>query len=513
LLNPTGDNMKSGKFKLNQWKSASAVFLFCAATVIASPGQIFTTLASLEDLDGINPGVLSQGTNGNFYGVAGSGGKYGRGTAFEVASNGKLTVLYNFCPQTYCADGEFPEGLMQASNGNFYGVTTSGGLEPNHLCRGYVVGFGCGTVFKITPGGKETLLHDFCLQEMCADGQGPGSMLVQGVNGNLYGVTFAGGNKNSTLCVGVNSSCGTIFEIAPSGQFTTVYNFCSQPRCADGSFPDSLIQSTDGNLYGTAAVGGAYNRGTFFLLTPTGILTTLDSFTWYGGGAPTFSVQATDGNFYGTISTANTTGGGSVVKITPSGELSTLYSFCAEPCIDGAGPGALLQGADGNFYGITAYGGSGTNCGRGECGTIFEVTPAGQLTTLYNFCTQANCNDGRGPSSLIQGTDGSFYGTTQQGGCSNGKTGCGTVFSLSVGLGPFVKSNPAFGKVGYNMNILGNNLTGATGVTFNGTPAAFTVVSNSYIKAMVPVGATTGTIQVTTPNGTLSSNVAFRILP
>ena len=208
-------------------------------------------------------------------------------------------------------------------------------------------------------------------------------------------------------------------------------------------------------------------------------------------------------------------GGGTIFKISPSGTLTTLYSFCAQSgCADGNVPNAgLVLATDGNFYGTTYLGGanscmiSGTNYG---CGTVFKITPSGTLTTLYSFCAQSGCADGEGPrAGLVQATNGKLYGTTYYG----GPTGDGTVFSLAVGLGPFVETRPTSGVVGRFVEILGTNLTGATSVTFNGTPATFKVVSRYLITTTVPTGATTGKVEVVTPSGTLSSNVPFRVLP
>lgn len=199
-----------------------------------------------------------------------------------------------------------------------------------------------------------------------------------------------------------------------------------------------------------------------------------------------------------------------------------LYSFCSlSQCADGETPVAgLVQGTDGNFYGTTYFGGNNNfTCNASSCGTLFQITPAGEFTLLYSFCSQSGCADGWAPSSAVmQATNGTFYGTIFAGGVSaNGcfgvYSGCGTVFSLSMGLGPFVQANPGFGRVGNEVGILGNNLSGTTSVTFNGTPATFTVVSSTFIKAQVPTGATTGTIQAAMPSGTLSSNSAFHVIP
>ncbi len=145
-------------------------------------------------------------------------------------------------------------------------------------------------------------------------------------------------------------------------------------------------------------------------------------------------------------------------------------------------------------------------CGRSDYGTIYRLTRQGNRTTEHSF----DSTDGAYPggSDLVQGTDGSFYGTTQNGGTS----GVGTVFNLNVGLAPFVETQTTFGKVGAPVIILGTNLTDATIVTFNGTTAVFTVVSSSEIAATVPAGATSGFVFVTTPSGTLKSSTGFRIV-
>lgn len=157
--------------------------------------------------------------------------------------------------------------------------------------------------------------------------------------------------------------------------------------------------------------------------------------------------------------------------------------------------------------------------GNTVCGTLFQNTPTGTLTTLHSFCANGwpNCPDGDAPYWMIQDSDGNFYGTTAFGGdssaCSQANPGCGTAYKLSMGFGPFVTFVLNSGKVGAEEEILGQGFTGTTGVSFNGTAASYMVHSDTYLTATVPQGATTGFATVTTPGGTLQSNVVFRVKP
>jgi uncharacterized repeat protein (TIGR03803 family) len=417
--------------KLHLGKRAYAVFALCAATAIALPAQTLTTLFSFDGTDGQAPlAGLVQATNGDFYGTTFAGGSGSDffclfpncGTVFKITPSGTLTTLYSFCSQGNCTDGYQPiAGLVQAASGDFYGTTID-------------------TFFKITPSGTLTTLYTFCSQSNCTDGTAPVS-LIQAANGDFYGTTYN---------YGANGNYGTVFKITPSGTLTTLYSFCSQSGCTDGEYPSGLVQATNGDFYGITQLGGANSAGTVFQITPTGALT-------------------------------------------------TLHSFCSQSgCTDGNYPeGALVQGTDGSLYGTTSNGGPSRE------GTIFKITPGGALTTLHSFDGADGANPGAG---LIQATNGEFYGTTVNG-------GDGTVFSLSVGLGPFVETQTTVGKVGAAVKILGTDLTGATSVSFNGTAAVFTVVSPSLIKTTVPAGATTGKVEVVIPSGTLSSNVPYRVKP
>ena len=258
-----------------------------------------------------------------------------------------------------------------------------------------------------------------------ADGAWPGATPVLGSDGNIYGTTAAGGN--SPNCPTLPGGCGTVFKMTPSGTLTMMYSFCPSPNCTDGAQPAWLLQGTDGTFYGTTAGGGAYgNYGTFFKITPTGLLTTLHSFDGADGSSPGMVVQATDGNFYGTTTYGGAYGAGTIFEITPLGVMTMLYSFCSQPgCPDGYAPGTLVQGTDGNFYGTKQYGGAS------DAGTIFRFILPNQLTTLYSFCSQSNCSDGAGPVGIVQASDRSFYGTTFLGGSPSCTDGCGTVFRIS----------------------------------------------------------------------------------
>jgi uncharacterized repeat protein (TIGR03803 family) len=264
------------------------------------------------------------------------------------------------------------------------------------------------------------------------NGAGPQSPPIMASDGNFYGLTYQGGANGG----------GTIYSATPQGAVTVLHNFCIQASCG-GFFPTApLIEGTDGNFYGTATQGGDHDMGTVFVISSGGSFRVLHSFNGSDGYLPYAGlVQGTDGNFYGTTVGGGTgAGGGSgtVFKITPAGVLTTIYNFCSVgACSDGAQPFApLLLATDGNFYGTT-YGGGHDNCiGGGSCGTIFRITPGGMLTTLYSFCPQAGCVDGAYPyAGLIQANDGNLYGTTWLGGinCQGGhQIGCGTVFKVTT---------------------------------------------------------------------------------
>ncbi len=342
-----------------------------------TPTGTMTTLHSFEGPEGGEPVAgLIQASDGNFYGTTLRGGAYGGGAVFKMSPGGTLTTLYSFCAQTGCPDGEEPEaGLIQATDGDFYGTTRDGGGSYRY-----------GTIFKITSAGTLTTLYVFSM----IDGGYPVAGLIQASDGNFYGTTSDGGA--SAICY------GTIFKITPAGSLTTLHSFGTLPKCSDGGEPQAkLIQANDGNFYGTTMIGGA-NHGTVFRITPSGTLTTLHSFCQSNcadGASPLAGlIQASDGNLYGTTqygangynSVAN--GYGTAFEVTTTGTLITLYSFCAQVnCADGALPqAALVQATDGSFYGTAGY------LGADDYGTVFRLAVAPAVTLApgaLNFGNQA----------------------------------------------------------------------------------------------------------------------------
>lgn len=479
--------VRIGAHMLALLKKGGVVFVFLTLAVIGSQAQTLTTLVTFDDgINVLDPDGIVQGFDGNFYGTTRNDGSSvnDHGTVFVLSRTGSLKTLYNFCSGSSCGGYEPAAGVILGRDGNFYGTTSAGGSS---ACNN-----GCGTVYKISRDGNVTTLHTFGEQ----DGSFPEDALIQASDGNFYGTTLQGGCHAGLFC------SGTVFRITPGGKLTTIHSFCQQLGCPDGESPYAgVVQASDGNLYGTTST-------TIFRITPANEFTTL--YTFANGSGARGLVQAADGNLYGTTTAGGTNGQGTIFQMTLAGSFTTLYNFCSlTNCLDGSVPMSLIQATDGNFYGATQSGGA--YCLLSGCGTIFSFTPAGTLATIYNFCAQTSCPDGRFPAAdLMQATDGNFYGTT--GGDFYGTTG-NTAFRLSTGLGPFVTFAMKTGKVGGTAEILGQGFTGTTSVSFNGVPASFTVHSGTLLLAKVPTGATTGFVTVTTPSGTLTSNVAFQVIP
>jgi uncharacterized repeat protein (TIGR03803 family) len=390
------------KLESHRLAMAALALILAAAGPILNAATLTPLYSFTNGVDGAYPSAgLLRGNDGNFYGATDNGGTNGDGAIFKITSAGVLTTLYSF---TNGLDGALVAGprprLCQGRDGNLYGTTYYGGS--------YVAG----NIFRITTAGVLTVLYSFTNG---ADGACPCGGVAQGADGNFYGTT--GGTDGH----GPHPSWGGVFKITPSGALTALYTFTNG---VDGATPTSaLAQGRDGNFYGTTDNGGTKGDGAIFRITPSGALTPLYSFTnGVDGATPTAGlVQASDGNFYGTTYSGGAKNLGSVFKITPEGKLTSLYSFTNG--MDCAGPFAgVVQATDGDFYGITRFG------GVQQAGGIFQISSNGAFTPLYTFTNGA---DGERPyGGLVQGSDGNLYGTTEFGGLAG------------VGAGTFFRFNP-----------------------------------------------------------------------
>lgn len=326
----------------------------CGTIYKITPGGAEAVLyAFTGGSDGSNPtNVLLLSGEGDLYGTATDGGQEGCiydegcGTAFKLSPSGTFSLLHSFAGRT---DGSNPgSGLFKAGKSAFYGVTVEGGGT------GCYSGYGCGTVYRLSRGGTETVLHSF---GDGTNGANPYGQLIADTAGNLYETAAGGGEQN---CPG---GCGTLFKLSPSGRETVLYTFTGG---ADGSIPGGgLTMDTAGNLYGAAEEGGQSQ----------------DCYEVYGGC-------------------------GTLFKLAPDGTLTVLYVFTGGN--DGASPnGPLIRDSKGSLYGTAYFGGAS---GRG---TIFKLAPDGTFNLLHTF----NGADGWFPlAGLSEGRDGYLYGTTQHGG-------------------------------------------------------------------------------------------------
>ena len=369
---------------------------------------------------------LIQAGNGILYGTTLNGGSNsGYGTIFKITTNGVFTPVYAF--SNTASDGGSPcAGLLQGTNGNFYGTASQAGSN------------GCGSVFRLTSAGAFTELYGFTRIHggllTNAEGGNPSAPLIQGTNGNFYGTGPAGGTNGD----------GAIFEITAAGAFTRLLSFSN---AAEGQNPGALLQSSNGLIYGTTTNGGSNGYGTIFKLTSAGVLTPLYSFTNGVDGAhpgPALT-QGANGILYGTASGGGTNGSGVIFQITTNGVFTPLYSFAPSgqaglglaTNADGLVPGSLAGGANGIFYGFAQFGGlNGT-------GTLFQFNASGGLTVLYTFLVGplgvggVTNSLGAEPSGILLDSNGTLYGTARTGGSS----GFGTVFEM--GLPPQITNQPA----------------------------------------------------------------------
>jgi uncharacterized repeat protein (TIGR03803 family) len=474
---------------------ALALIFGLPSTLLA---QTFTVLYDLGTAAGdpaspTNPGIIAQGRNGDLYTVTPAGCG-----GFNLFGTGfSITpqgkVKVLACLNQTNDQGDPQSGVTMGTDGYFYGTSNGGDYY--------------GSLWKMSSAGK---LKTFGVFGALPNIFTPLAPPVLGLDGSLYGTAEEGGSTGCTYGFG---GCGGVYKIKTSGKgYTLLYTFDQ----TNGANPyDPLLLGTDGNFYGTTYYGGTVsgtfkNTGVVFKITPSGKYTALYAFcalTHCNDGANPVGglTQATDGNFYGTTEYGGTgTGGlpeGVAFKITPAGQLTVLYNFCSvASCTDGSSPyGGLVQATDGNFYGTTL--GGGTH----NYGVIFQLTPSGKYTVLYNF----DDTTGAYPEvTLVQHTNGIIYGDTSQGGTAHK----GVFFSLGMGLPPYAKLVTWWGKVGSTVEILGQGFKGVTSVSFNGTPATtFKATGDTYLTATVPAGATSGYVTVVTASGTLTSNRVFQL--
>ncbi len=340
---------------------------------------------------------LIQGTDGNFYGTTSEGGSGSGGTVYQVTPGGIEKILHNFGAGS---DGLFPyygAPIIQGADGYLYGTTEDGGLN------------GYGMIFKISTDGLTYIdLHDFSGGN--SDGRYGFTGLIQGPDGTLFGMTYAGGPAD----------LGTIYKLSPDGSgYTLVHSFAGNPTDGDGPYSNALTYNpNDGYIYGTTNGGGANSAGAFFKFKADGTGYTMVS-SFQGGavvnGPYSGLLLGQDGNFYGTTYDNGLNGYGTVYKVTPAGTITDLYDFTGGSDGGELWASNLVQGSDGNIYGVAPY--DGANSG----GVLFKITPTGTYTLLHAFGAGA---DGSQPFGLILGNDGFFYGVTYEGGAN----GYGTVF-------------------------------------------------------------------------------------
>ena len=464
-----------------------AMAFACVLTMLAAAqAQTVSTVYNFVGTDNsVNPsGAIAQGRDGNYYGTTLAPSS---GTIYKVSSAGSFTLVHSFAGDQ--SEGQTCNGLALGNDGNFYGTCFYGGNNANST----------GTLFKATPSGTVTVLHYFDgTFSGTTDGCYPVGVPAQASDGNLYGT--------SQLC-GVNDA-GIAYKITPAGVFTIIHQFAG--GTTDAAQPKgTLIQGTDGNLWGTSYTGGVNSAGTIFKMTTAGTVTVVYQFPACGAGTTGCNpvaglVQGTDGNFYGVAQTGGANNQGAIFKVTPGGVLTALHSF-SETTDNGAYPiEPLALGTDGNFYGVA------TDCFGGGCSPadLFQITPKGVFTDLYNFPVIGGNNNSDPDSPLLLSTNGTFYAAAYENGTSNS----GTVYSLVDGQTAFINLVQTSGKVGSQIGIIGQGFSASSVVKFNGVAATkVTLTGTTFLTATVPTGASDGLVTVTTGATTLTSRQKFTV--
>ena len=382
----------------------AALMLAVVASVmldgIAARAENFSVLYSfLGPPDGGFPEAALINVGGTLYGTTVEGGANNYGSVFTLTPAGVENVIYSFKGSLTGPDGGGPSGRLIDVDSTLYGTTEAGGDG------------GCGTVFKVTPTGHETVLHSFG----CSDGDQPLGGLID-VGGTLYGTTESGGSGD----------LGTVFKVTRAGKETVLHSFGAT---GDGTYPEAGLIDVGGTLYGTTLKGGTNNLGTVFTISTTGVESVLYSFQ---GGADANSPMApllnVGGTFYGTASGGGgnlcekgTYTCGAIFTVTPKGREAVLYSFQGKP--DGMYPEAGLINVNGTLYGTTAGGGTGRNCAGEGCGTIFKLTLTGIETIVHSLTP----DDGIRPNASLLKLGHLLYGMAP----GFGASGNGSVFTVN----------------------------------------------------------------------------------
>lgn len=378
-------------------KSKLLLALLCLCGACFAQTYTYSTLVTFPAIDAgpSLPSNLIIDAQGNLYGGSELGGTYGNGTVYEVSPKGVVTVLHSFASSK--VDGWWSFGtLARDSGGNLYGSTEYGGSATTCF------NLGCGTIFKVTAAGKESVLYRFTNG---SDGAFPVAGLARDTAGNLFGVSYTSSNET------------VAFKLTPHGVFTPLYTFNVDLH---GDY--QLIRNQAGNIFGNLYASDTTGNGSVFELTPQGVETSLYTFNGsVDGGDPTGKLtQDAKGNLYGTAVLFGAHGGGVVFKIDASGIYSVLYSFCQlASCADGTVPASWLTlDSAGNLYGVTTSGGSTNN------GVFYKIAPNGTETVLYNFA--ADQNPLNQETGLVMDKAGNFYAATYSGG-----DGAGSIYKLT----------------------------------------------------------------------------------
>jgi uncharacterized repeat protein (TIGR03803 family) len=465
--------------------SAGSVTTICAglSLFLGAPmhAQTYKVMAYFDGdpSESVPPGVIAQSRGGYLVSTSDMASNGGFGEAFRVTTSGSLAILHQF---SLAEPGHPFSGLILGRDGLFYGTAAFGGASST------------GSIFKMTPTGVITTLHEF------GDGPDlhPAAPPVQSLYGDFYGTTAGDwGNDDPS------SNPGSVYKVDSADNYTLLHALALD----DGTNPFSpLVQSpTNFWFYGTTRRGGVNGNGTIFRIDSEGDFQVVHNFTGADGGSPVALIQANDGNFYGIASTGGADDKGVIFRMTPSNQVTVLYTFTGGD--DGwALGGSLVQGSDGFLYG-TAQNGGGENEG-----TLFRISTSGQnFTVLHSF----HLASGLQPITLMQHTNGFFYGYTNAGGPLHGESSTyGVFFRLDMGLPPFVTFLNTYGRVGMTVSLLGDGFTSDSQVSFNGVPATeVSDVENTFMKVVIPHGATSGPITVTTTKGLLTSNKVFVVRP